>query len=60
MQDAKAKARKDKGTAKAADPHLAAFARLLARYAARRDHESELNWSPTDANLSNSTAGDAS
>jgi len=60
MQGAKAKARKDKGAAKAVDPRLAAFARLLARHAARRDHERELNRSPADANLPDSAAGDTS
>ena len=58
MQGAKAKTSKDKGTAKAVDPRLAAFARLLARHAARRDHESELNRSPADAKILDSAAGD--
>lgn len=60
MQGAKAKARKDTGAAKGVDPRLAAFARLLARHAARRDHERELNRNPAEGNVPDSFSGDAS
>lgn len=60
MQGAKAKTSKDKGTARAVDPRLAAFARLLARHAAKREHESELKQSLADGKILDSAAGDTS
>jgi hypothetical protein len=60
MQGAKARERKGRETATAVDPRLAAFARLLARHAARRDHKEELNRSTPNATSLNSAAGDRS
>ena len=60
MRDAKAQAGRKREAAKAVDSRLAAFARLLARHAARRDHRRELNESAANASLSGQASREAS
>jgi hypothetical protein len=59
MQRRTAKAAKAKQAARRPDPRLAAFARLLARHAARQDFEKELSRNADGAYPADPPAGDA-
>jgi hypothetical protein len=61
MRVSKIKARSGEAESKpqAADPRLVALARLLARHAARENHEKQLSASPGEAYRSDSLPKDA-